>query len=93
MKRIKKKREFSKIMSVIAVAMWILVNFYGMVMMAITLDLTPMMYVIGSVDAVVAVVLGFYFNKAKRENEIKLQTKLISKETMEEAMKRNAEWE
>lgn len=69
----KKKKEFSKIMAVIAVVMWLLVNFFGMAMMAVTLDLTPMAYVLPSIDAVVAVVLGFYFWKARAENQIKLK--------------------
>ena len=69
----KRKREFSKIMAVIAVIMWLVVNFFGMVMMVITLDLSPMVYVIGSVDAVVAVVLSCYYGKAKLENQIKLR--------------------
>ena len=92
MKRIKKKREFSKVISSISIGMWLLVNFYAMVLMAITLDLSPLVYVIGSVDAVVAVVLASYFNKAKLENQIKLQKRNISKEYLE-AMKQNAEWE
>lgn len=72
-KKTKKKLEFSKIMAVIAIVMWLIVNLFGLAMMAITFDLTPMGYIIGSVDAVVAVVMGFYFNKAKVENQIKLK--------------------
>ena len=68
-----KKIEFSKIIATIAIIMWILVNVYGMVMMAITLDLSPLVYVIGSVDAVVAIVYTTYSVKAKAENMIKLK--------------------
>lgn len=69
----KKKLEFSKVVAITAIVMWLLVNLFGMVMMVVTYDLTPLAYVIGSVDAVVAVVLGFYYGKAKAENQIKLK--------------------
>lgn len=68
-----KKREFSKIMAVITVIMWILVNVFGLVMIAVTLDLSPLVYVLSSIDAVVAIVLGFYYWKARTENQIKLK--------------------
>ena len=60
-------------MAVIGIVMWLIVNIFGMAMMVLTYDLTPLAYVIGSVDAVVAVVLGFYYWKAKAENQIKLK--------------------
>lgn len=73
-KHVKKKRpEFSKVVAVIGILMWLIVNIFGMTMMAMTYDLSPLAYVIGSVDAVVAVVLGFYYWKAKAENQIKLK--------------------
>ena len=73
-KHMKRKRpEFSKIVAVIGIVMWLVVNIFGMTMMALTYDLSPLAYVIGSVDAVVAVVLGFYYWKAKAENQIKLK--------------------
>lgn len=65
--------EFSKLIVVLAIVMWIAVNVFGMVMMAITMNLSPLVYVIGSVDAVMAVVCGFYSYKAKAENMIKLK--------------------
>lgn len=69
----KRKPEFSKVVAVIGIVMWLIVNIFGMAMMVLTYDLTPLAYVIGSVDAVVAVVLGFYYWKAKAENQIKLK--------------------
>ena len=69
----KKRFEFSKIVAVIGMAMWVFVNLFALAMIALTLDLSPLAYVIGSVDAVVAVVLGFYYWKAKAENQIKLR--------------------
>ena len=68
-----RKVEFSKIMAVIAVAMWIIVNLFGMAMVIFTMDSSPLMYVIPSVDAVVAAVLCYYYSKAKAENQIKLK--------------------
>ena len=72
-KETKNKKEFSKIMASISVAMWLLVNIFGLAMMAITLDLSPLAYILPSIDAVVAVVLGFYYWKARAENQIKLK--------------------
>ena len=68
-----RKREFSKIMAVIAITMWVFVNFFGMAMVIFTLDTSPLMYVIPSVDAVVAAIIGFYLWKARAENQIKLK--------------------
>lgn len=69
----RKKAEFSKIIVVLATVMWLLVNIFGMTMMVVTLDLTPMVYVIASVDAVMAVCCAVYSSKAKAENMIKLK--------------------
>lgn len=69
----KKRREFSKIMAVIAITMWVFVNLFGMAMVVFTLDTSPLMYVIPSVDAVVAAIIGFYLWKARAENQIKLR--------------------
>lgn len=69
----KRRREFSKIMAVIAITMWVFVNLFGMAMVIFTMDTSPLMYVIPSVDAVVAAVLAFYLWKARAENQIKLK--------------------
>ena len=69
-----KKLEFSKLIAILAILMWLIVNFFGMVMMAITRNLSPMVYVIASIDAVMACVCGFYYAKAKSENVIKLKS-------------------
>ena len=65
--------EFSKIMAVIAITMWVFVNLFGMAMVIFTTDTSPLMYVIPSVDAVVAAIIGFYLWKARAENQIKLR--------------------
>lgn len=72
-KHVKKKWEFSKIMALIAIGMWLFVNLFGLGMIVITLDTSPLVYIIASIDAVVAVVLSFYFWKARAENKIKLE--------------------
>ncbi len=68
-----KKPEYSKIISSIAIAFWLIVNAFGMFMIAVTLDMSQLMYIIGSADAVVAVVYAVYSHKAKAENMIKLK--------------------
>ena len=72
-KHVKKKFEFSKIVAVLAILMWVSVNVFGCAMIVITLDTSPLVYIIASIDAVVAVVLGCYYHKAKMENVIKLK--------------------
>ena len=68
-----KKVEFSKVIAVTAIVMWILVNAFSMVMVAITMDTSSIMYIVGSVDAVAAIVYTTYSAKAKAENMIKLK--------------------
>lgn len=65
--------EFSKVIVILAILMWLTVNIFGMVMIAITGNMSPMVYVIGSVDAVMAVICATYSYKAKAENIIKLK--------------------
>ena len=60
-------------MALIAISMWLLVNLFGMAMVVFTMDTSPLMYVIPSVDAVVAAIIGFYLWKARAENQIKLK--------------------
>ena len=69
----KRKFEFSKLITIIGIVFWLLVNLYGMVMMVITLDLSPLVYVTGSADAVVAIIYTTYAKKARAENVIKLK--------------------
>ena len=74
LKKEKKPLEFSKIIVVLTIIMWLTVNIFGMVMMAITRNLSPMVYIIASVDAVMAVIVTFYSRKACAENVIKLKS-------------------
>lgn len=41
---------------------------YSLVVMAVTLDLTPLAYLIPAAFAELATATGFYYNKAKAEN-------------------------
>lgn len=90
----KRKHEYSKIIASISIAMWIFVNMYALVMMALTLDLSPLAYVIGSVDAVVAIVLTAYYAKAKLENQIKLRKQYgdLAREVERESVRDDESW-
>lgn len=69
----KKKKEFSKrIFTGISIATSLVVIF-SLVMIWRTNDLTPLAYIIPAVFAELATATGFYYYKAKRENEIKLR--------------------
>lgn len=51
----------------------VILSLYTMVIIFITGDVTPLEYLIPSVFAELAAATGFYFNKAKAENQIKLR--------------------
>ena len=68
-----KKFEFSKLITLTALVLWVSVIIFGIVMVAITLDLTGLVVIVGSVDAVVAIVYPTYAKKATAENMIKLK--------------------
>lgn len=69
-----RKREFSKVITAIGMTLWIFVILFAIVMMLVTRDLSPITWVLGSVDAVVASICAFYFKKAEKENQIKLRS-------------------
>ena len=68
----KKKMEFSKKILIAASIINISVIIFACVMIWRTNDLTPLCYLIPAVAAEVATGTGFYYNKAKLENQIKL---------------------
>ena len=68
----KKPLEFSKKILIVAGVINIAVIIFSCVMIAKTGDLTPLAYLIPAVAAEVATGTGFYYNKAKLENKIKL---------------------
>lgn len=71
----KKKKEFSKIailiLGIVCTAQLVVAD----VLMFITFDLSPLAYIIPSVQAVLGVGISSYFWKAKAENKIKLMKK------------------
>lgn len=68
----KKKIEFSKVIFVGVSILTVYVVALSTFMMILTHDLTPLAYLIPSVFAETAAATGFYYNKAKAENKIKL---------------------
>lgn len=67
-----KRLEFSKKILIVAAVINIAVIAFTCVMIWRTGDLTPLAYLIPAVAAEVATGTGFYYNKAKLENRIKL---------------------
>lgn len=67
-----KRLEFSKKILIVAAVINIAVIAFACVMMWRTGDLTPLAYLIPAVAAEVATGTGFYYNKSKLENKIKL---------------------
>lgn len=84
----KKKMEFSKKILIIASTINISVIVFACVMMWRTNDLTPLCYLIPAVAAEVATGTGFYYNKAKLENQIKL-TSIYGAQTESDADETN----
>lgn len=70
-----KKREFSKVILVVAAIVAAIVIAFTFVMVWRTCDLTPLQYVIAGVFSVLTVGVGFYYWKARLENSIKLKEK------------------
>ena len=71
--RVKKRKiEFSKLILAVVGTINLAVIIFSMVMMWRTGDLSPLSYLIPAVAAETATGTGFYYNKAKTENRIKL---------------------
>lgn len=70
-----KKVEFSKVILIASFVVNLCVIIFTCVMVVKTCDLSPLMYLIPATAADVATGLGFYYNKAKAENKIKLMEK------------------
>jgi len=68
----KKKLEFSKKIFIGVTMVTISVTIFTLIMIWRTNDLSPLMYLIPSVFTEMGAATGFYFNKAKAENEIKI---------------------
>ena len=68
-----KKIEFSKLIMIFTGAVVILITAFTMFMIFRTNNLDPLMYLIPAAFGAFGTAAGFYFSKAKRENEIKLR--------------------
>lgn len=68
-----RKKEFSKVLWIAAMVHAAILSVYTMVIILVTGDVTPLEYLIPSVFTELAAATGFYFNKAKAENQIKLR--------------------
>lgn len=75
----KKKMEFSKkIFTGVTIGV-VFVVLFSCFMIFRTGDLTPLAYLIPSVFVELATATGFYYNKAKAENEIKISNSFKNK--------------
>ncbi len=71
----KKKIEFSKIIMFVVGAVTIIVTAFTLIIVKETGDTSPLGYLIPAVFAEFATATGFYYSKAKSENQIKLRKK------------------
>lgn len=71
----KRKIEFSKKIFYIVLCITTIVIIYSMALMWYTKDSSALAYLIPAIFAELATCTGFYYNKAKSENKIKLEKK------------------
>lgn len=69
------KFEFSKIIMIVVGAVTLIVTAFTLIAVFVTGDTSPLAYLIPSVFAELATATGFYYSKAKSENQIKLRQK------------------
>ena len=67
--------EFSKVIMMVSSVVAIVITLFTMLMIWKTANLDPLIYLIPAVFAELATATGFYYSKAKKENEIKLRKK------------------
>ena len=72
-KRYKRKTEFSKLILIIDFTFTIIVVSFAMALMWVTQTTDALEWLIAAVFGAYGVSTGFYFWKARRENEIKLR--------------------
>lgn len=71
----RKNIEFSKIIMVVAMLMALCVSVFTCAVIWRTGDTSPLEWLIPAVFAVLTAATGFYYSKAKAENQIKLRKK------------------
>lgn len=69
------KFEFSKIIMIVVGAVTFIVTAFTLIIVFTTGDTSPLAYLIPAVFAELATSTGFYYSKAKSENQIKLRQK------------------
>ena len=70
-----KKFEFSKVIVIFSGAVVILITAFTMFMIYDTKNLDPLVYLIPAAFGAFGTAAGFYYSKAKLENQIKLRKK------------------
>ena len=70
-----KKYEFSKLIMMFSGAVVLLITAFTLFMIFRTDNLDPLMYLIPAAFGAFGTAAGFYYSKAKKENEIKLRKK------------------
>ena len=80
----KKKIEFSKKIFIGVSVAAILVTIFTGIMIWKTNDLSPLMYLIPAVFAELATATGFYYSKAKAENQIKIRKGVVPNQSEED---------
>lgn len=80
----KKKMEFSKKIFIGVSVAAILVTIFTGIMIWKTNDLSPLMYLIPAVFAELATATGFYYSKAKAENQIKIRKGTVPNQSAED---------
>lgn len=73
LKRKSDKMEFSKKIFIGVTFGVIVVTLFSFVLMWVTKDVSPLVYLIPAVYGAFMTAIGFYYNKAKAENQIKIQ--------------------
>lgn len=78
--RRRNKKEFSKVLVTLILVVTLAVIIFSMVMIYITKDTSPLAYLIPAVFAETATATGFYYYKARAENELKIKRQVYEDE-------------
>lgn len=69
----KKKTEYSKVILMVLMAVQIFTNLSAIALMFYVRTTEGLEYLVPSISAELSIAVGFYYNKAKRENELKIR--------------------
>lgn len=76
----KRKREFSKILITLILVVTLVIIIFAMVMIWRTNDTSALAYLIPAVFTETATATGFYYYKARAENELKIKRQVYEDE-------------